>query len=144
VAAPDGPDDPVIRWLVDCQELRALPQRYARAVDQRDVEAIAALFHPDGVVEGARGTLATTEYVATFRGPPAFPRSMHVLGSPLIDLAVGADAGRTDTYAVVYQLGDTDARQSDVTLGIRYLDEVERFGGRWVIRRRRAEMRWRR
>jgi hypothetical protein len=144
VGAGDGPGDPLVRWLVDCEELRALPQRYARAVDRRDVDAIAALFHPDGVVEGARGTLATADYVATFRGPPAFPRSMHMLGSPLIDLAVGADTGRTDTYAVVYQIGDADARQSDVTLGVRYLDEVERSGGRWVIRRRRAEIRWQR
>jgi SnoaL-like domain len=135
-------EDPVVRWLRDCEELRRLPQRYARAVDARDVDAIAVLFHPSGMVEGARGALSTADYVETFRGPPSFPGSMHVLGSPLIDLEVGADAGRTDTYAVVYQLGDTDAGQADVTLGVRYLDQVERAGAGWLIRHRRAEMRW--
>ena len=30
-------------------ELRALVQRYARAADDRDIDALAALFHPDAV-----------------------------------------------------------------------------------------------
>ena len=49
---------------------------------------------------------------------------MHFLGEPLIDLEDGADEGSLDTYAVVYQLGDAGAGQTDLTLGIRYLDDV--------------------
>jgi hypothetical protein len=133
--------DPAAR-LRDLEALRALPQRYARAADDRDVDALAALFHPEAAVEGARGAQTIDEWLDTMRGPRSFPSSMHVLGDPLIDLPEVGDEARLDTYAVVYQLGDKEAGQSDLTLGIRYLDDVVRDGERWVIRRRVAQTRW--
>ena len=47
-----------------------------------------------------------------------------------------------DTYAVVYQLGDRGRGQADLTLGIRYLDDVVQHDGRWVIRHRVASTLW--
>ena len=122
-------------------ELRSLLQRYARAADERDVDALAALFHADATIQGSRGAQTVEEWLDIMRGPPAFPTSMHMLGDPLIELE-GDDEALVDTYAVVYQLGDREAGQSDLTLGIRYLDEVVRDGGRWVIRRRTARTIW--
>jgi ketosteroid isomerase-like protein len=124
--------------MSDTDELRAMLQRYARAADDRDIEALTALFHPDAVIEGSRGTQPLGEWLDMMRGPKAFPVSMHVLGEPLIDLV----SNRLDTYAVVYQLGDRDAGQNDLTLGIRYLDEVTRHDGRWVFRNRVARTLW--
>lgn len=118
----------------DHEALRALGQRYARAADERDVDALAALFHPDAVIIGTRGELALDAWLDTMRGPRTFPTSMHVLGDPLIEL--DGDTARLDTYAVVHQLGGEG--QGDMTLGIRYLDEAERSGDGWVIRRRTA------
>lgn len=129
-------------WLRDIVELRGLPQRYARAVDARDVEAVAALFHPEATIAGARGEQTLDEWLDTLRGPRTFPTSMHVLGDPLIDLPEGDDVAALDTYAVVYQLGDQQAGQSDLTLGIRYLDSVVRRNGRWVINARTATTLW--
>lgn len=116
------------------EALRALGQRYARAADERDVDALAALFHPDAVIVGARGELDLEGWLDTMRGPRTFPTSMHVLGDPLIEL--DGDTARLDTYAIVYQLGGEG--QGDMTLGIRYLDEAVRTGDGWVIRRRTA------
>jgi SnoaL-like domain len=76
------------------------------------------------------------------RAPRTFPVSMHVLGDPLITLEPGADRAALDTYAVVYQLSDPGSDGGDLTLGIRYVDEVERLSGRWVIRRRTARTLW--
>jgi hypothetical protein len=118
----------------DHEALRALGQRYARAADERDVEALAALFHPDAVIIGTRGELGLEAWLDTMRGPRTFPTSMHLLGDPLIDL--DGDTARLDTYAVVHQLGGEG--QGDMTLGIRYLDEVVRSPDGWVIRRRTA------
>lgn len=118
----------------DHEALRALGQRYARAADERDVDALAALFHPDAVITGARGELGLEAWLDTMRGPRTFPTSMHVLGDPLIEL--DGDTARLDTYAVVHQLGGEG--QGDMTLGIRYLDEAVRSGDGWVIRRRTA------
>jgi hypothetical protein len=44
-----------LAWLNDLELLRRLPQRYARAVDARDHDALARLFFADGVMVGARG-----------------------------------------------------------------------------------------
>ena len=117
----------------DHEELRALVQRYARA---------AGLFHPEAEVTGARGTQAIDAWLDTMRAPRTFPTSMHVLGDPLIHLVPGADEAVLDTYAVVYQLSDPGSGSGDLTLGVRYLDEVERLWGRWVIRRRTARTIW--
>ena len=129
---------------VDHEELRALNQRYSRAVDDRDVGELERLFRADAVITGVRGEQTFAEWIETIRGPRSFPVSMHVLGEPLIHLAVGDDQPRTarlDTYAVVYQIGGEG--QSDMTLGIRYFDDVERTdAGDWVIARRDVKMLW--
>jgi uncharacterized protein with von Willebrand factor type A (vWA) domain len=128
--------------VTDADELRNLLQRYARAADGRDVDALAALFVREATIHGARGAQTLDAWLDTMRGPRSYPASMHVLGDPLIELVDGADAATLDTYAVVYQLGDRDAGQADLTLGIRYLDDVVRVDGRWLFRHRRAEVVW--
>jgi SnoaL-like domain len=128
--------------VTDADELRNLLQSYARAADGRDVDALAALFVPEATIQGARGAQTLDEWLDTMRSPRSFPASMHVLGDPLIELVEGTGRGTLDTYAVVYQLGDRDAGQADLTLGIRYIDEVVRVDGRWLIRDRNAEILW--
>jgi hypothetical protein len=123
-------------------ELRALLQRYARAADRRDAAALAALFTPGAEITGARGHQSLEEWLEVMRGPATFPTSMHVLGDPLIEHRDGSDLASLDTYAVVYQLGDTAAGQGDLTLGIHYLDEVVLADGAWRIDRRTATTLW--
>jgi hypothetical protein len=124
----------------DYEALRALGQRYARAADDRDVDELAALFHPDAVIDGARGVLGLADWLDTMRGPKSYPVSMHVLGDPLIELT--GDTAHLDTYAVVYQIGDRDTGQADLTLGMRYVDDAVRHDGRWVIHHRVARSLW--
>jgi len=123
-------------------ELRNLVQRYARAVDVRDLDALARLFRPDASVIGARGPQTVDEWLDTMRGPRAFPTSMHVLGDPLIALAETGTDATLDTYAVVYQLSDPTSGNADLTLGINYLDDVVLHDGRWQIARRESRTLW--
>ena len=123
-------------------DLRALVQRYARAVDRRELAALAGLFRSDAAIVSARGTQTVEEWLDTLRGPRAFPTSMHVLGDPLIALSPDGTDATLDTYAVVYQLSDPGSGHDDLTLGIRYLDEAVLHDGRWVVRRRRAQTLW--
>ena len=124
------------------EELRALGQRYARAADERDVAALEELFHPDAEIVGSHGSQSLAQWLDTMRAPRVFPTSMHVVGDPLIELAEGEQQATVDSYAVVYQLNDPASGKGDLTLGIRYLDEVVNHGGRWVIRRRHAQTLW--
>jgi len=143
VSGPGGAA--LIAWLADREALRDLPQRYARAVDQRDFDALDALFHPEGVVDGMRGRAEVPAYLATMRATPASCAvSMHVLGDPLITLEPGADTATMDTYAVVHQLERVQPPHDDATMGMRYLDEVVRTDDGWRIRHRRVELRWQR
>ena len=136
-------DDRALQHTLDLEVLRNLGQRYARAVDARDYDAVATLFHPDAVIDGLRGSASLDEYLEASRSsPPAYEQSMHVLGDPLIDLEPGADEARLDTYAVVYQIGATREGGGNSTLGVRYLDVVERGDGEWRIRHRRTELRF--
>ena len=136
-------EDRALQHALDLEALRNLGQRYARAADARDYDAFGALFHPDAVIDGLRGSATLDEYLEMSRStPPAFEQSMHVLGDPLIELEVGADEATLDTYAVVYQIGATREGGGNSTLGIRYLDVVERRDGDWRIRHRRTELRF--
>jgi ketosteroid isomerase-like protein len=123
-------------------DIRALLQRFARAVDRRDVDALAALFHPDATVTGARGSQTLDEWLGTMRAPRAFPVSMHLVGDPLITHEEGSDRATSDAYAVVFQLGDGAPGSSDLTLGIDYVDELVHEQGRWLIRSRAARTLW--
>jgi hypothetical protein len=136
-------NDQTTGWLQDLEVLRRLPQEYARAIDTRDLDAVAALFDAHAVIDGARGSLGIDEWLGGMRdAEPAFTTSMHVLGAPLIDVEPGSDIAHMDTYAVVYQLGRRDDPDVDLVLGIRYHDDLVRRDGHWLIRHRRAEALW--
>jgi hypothetical protein len=124
------------------EELRALGQRYARAADERNIAALTELFHPGAEITGSRGTQTLEEWLETMRAPRAFPTSMHLIGDPLIVVADDADHAMVDSYAVVYQLSDPTSGRADLTLGVRYMDEVVLEGGRWVIRHRIVQTLW--
>ncbi len=128
--------------MSDRDELSNLLQRYARAADDRDVAALAGLFHPDAEIVGARGPLDLPAWLETMSGPRAFPTSMHLIGDPLIDVVEGGDEAHLDTYAVVYQLSEPGSGSADLTLGIRYLDRAVRSEGRWVLAHRTATTLW--
>lgn len=137
--------EPSLQWLADLEELRRLGQRYARAIDAHDIDAVGALFHPEGVVDGMAGTKPVPAYLEGLRSAPAvFEGGMHVLGEALIDLEPGADTANLDTYATVYQLRGQGEPARDLVLGMRYLDQVVRHRGTWVIRHRQAKLLWRR
>jgi hypothetical protein len=137
-------------WLVDLESVRHFPQRYARAVDQRDHDALAALFDPDGSIDGTFGLESVADYLEGMRtrlgSGGGESTSMHLLGDPLVDLEPGADTAHLDTYAVVYQFPDADSGREPFTLGMRYLDDLVRLrregGAEWRIHHRTTERVW--
>jgi hypothetical protein len=136
-------DDLALGHVLDLEALRNLGQRYARAADARDYDVMAELFHSDAVIDGIRGSSPIREHLDTMRAaPPSSESSMHVLGDPLVVFEAGADEATLDTYAVVYQIGVSRPGGGNSTLGIRYLDAVERRDGIWRIRHRRTELFW--
>jgi len=128
--------------VTDAEELRALLQRYARAADDREIEALAALFHSEAMIIGSGGTLALEEWLATMRAPRSFPQSMHVIADPLIVPGEDGRSADMDSYAVVFQLSDPTSGAADLTLGMRYLDHAVVHEGNWVFLLRQATTLW--
>jgi hypothetical protein len=128
--------------VTTADSLSELLQRYARGVDDRNVESLASLFHPEAVVIGAGGTMSSAEWLETMRAPRTFPASMHVIGVPVVTHFEGEPHAVMDTYAVVYQLGDSKDGAGDLTMGIRYLDQVVLVGDDWLFERRESQILW--
>ena len=130
-------------WLIDLELLRKFPQRYARAADDRDHDALASLFDPEGTIDGTRGTQAVPDYLEWMRNlPQSYASSMHMLADPLVDFEAGSDTAHLDAYAVVFQTGPVSGEGGDLTLGMRYRDDMVRRDGVWRIHRRVATTEW--
>ena len=65
------PGQPPRRAVSDVDALRALDQRYSRAIDARDMDELTALFDPAGSVNGARGSSSVPDYLEMTRTSPA-------------------------------------------------------------------------
>ncbi|MDQ7903778.1 nuclear transport factor 2 family protein [Phytohabitans sp. ZYX-F-186] len=88
-----------LRRLERMERARGLLHEYAAAVDQRSVESVAALFHPEAVLRNARGVFTgTAEIAGAFRTAWAAEPSQkrHFIATPKLaaqsDEIVGAAA----------------------------------------------------
>lgn len=122
-----------LKRLEDRAELAELIARYALAVDDRDIEAIAALFTPDGAfrsqdgVMNARGTEAVLEQ---FRGRfRALKLSNHFSHDHVFKFGADPDAatGLVTAHAEVWRNGRA------LIGALRYQDSYRRYQGRWCF-----------
>src|SRR5579871_3410173 len=123
--------------LLAREEITDVVKRLARATDRLDEELMASCYHADGFDDhnAFRGTgREFARWVIT--ALPHFTATMHFVGPPLI--RVDGDVARADTYCVAHHLR-TD---SDMVLGLRYLDRFERRAGAWLIAKRVCAFDW--
>lgn len=120
-----------LRRLEDRAELRELVARYAVAIDDRDIDAIAALFTPEGAfrsrdgVMNARGRAAVLEQ---FRGRfQALTVSNHFSHDHILSFGADADEARglVTAHAEVWRNGRA------LIAALRYADTYRRHEGRW-------------
>jgi len=118
----------------DGDQIRNVLQTYARGADERDLDALASVFTDDVVIDGTRGVQSKSEWLEAMAATPhpEGTASMHLIGDPLLTIA--GDTAHADTYAVVYN--------GDMTLGMRYVDDLVKQDGTWRIKARSARMVW--
>ena len=115
--------------------------RYARGVDRRDWDLVRGCFADEATVEGSRFSGPVDEYLAMLRpGVEAFPTTMHFIGNQLVE--IDGDRASTESYAIAHHFADSEGRDERIVIGVRYLDDLERRDGRWVIVHRRAVSDW--
>ena len=115
----------------DADQIRNLLQTYARGADEGDLDALASVFADDAVIDGTRGVQSKAEWLEAMSAPRQ-GTSMHLIADPL--LSIDGDTASSDAYAVVYN--------GDMTLGMRYVDQLVKQSGGWKVCNRTARMVW--
>ena len=129
--------------LLAREEITDVVKALARGTDRLDRELMASCYHPDGTddhnVFRGTGTEFAQWVVDTL---PHFQATMHFIGPPLIRNE--RDVAKVDTYCVAHHVSkpDADGLQSDMVLGLRYVDRFERRDGPWLIAARVCAFDW--
>lgn len=136
----------------ELEELRAeraihrVMLRYARGVDSGDFERVRGCFHADAQVTwGAWFTGTRDESIAWLSDAiPKLEGTLHVFGTPWIDLDLESGTAQCETYAVNSARYPADASGSSVqnVAGTRYFDSFELRDGEWKLIARRNERVW--
>ena len=132
--------------------LRDLVERYAWAVDARDIDAVVDLFCEEGVLL-SQLTAGTEETPLERRGHAQLRRALelglaqyqqttHVVGGQVVELA-GSEAGGT-TQCLAHHVYQSDAGDDRLlVMAIRYHDRYRKQDGSWRFAERRLRLEWR-
>jgi hypothetical protein len=129
--------------LLDREEIHDVIKRLARGTDRLDAEMMASCYHPDGFDDHNSFRGSGTEFAAwVLEALAGFASTMHFIASPAIRIA--GDKAQVDTYCVAHHVSkpDENQQQSDIVLGLRYVDRFERRGGTWLIAKRVCAFDW--
>lgn len=132
-----------VRRLRDEAEIRAVIERYGRAIDRVDAALLASLFHPDADIHYGPDVFEgdAIAYVPAVLGmAAAMRRSQHMMGHSMIML--DGDVAHVETYSQAIQMIERDGRLVEFGTGSRYLDRFERRGGAWRIASRQVVVDW--
>jgi ketosteroid isomerase-like protein len=116
--------------VVARDEIHQLACRYALAVDERDLDALVALFVPDVQVgRERRGRQALRE---------SFEQSLSAIGVSILFVGNHLVDFQDDRHAsgVVYCRGQIQDGERWIEQAIQYRDRYERRGGQWLFVRR--------
>ncbi len=121
-----------------CTELVA---QMARAIDRRDPELLASLFHPDATDDHGLFSGSASEFISWVMPLLAtMKRTQHVIGQSLIKVAGERAVG--ESYFIAHHTIATPDGDSFMIAAGRYLDTFERRDGTWKFLRRHAVYDW--
>lgn len=132
-----------VQELVDRAAVCDLLLHYAHAVDRRDLEAVAACFTPGALYKGSLGEGTIEIALAALRDRIVqYASTMHFIGNQLVQ--IDGDRGSAETYAIAYHRLTGEDGPRNLTVGVRYLDDVVRTPQGWRISRREVRLEWER
>ena len=134
--------------------IRELADRYARAVDRRDFETLAALFTPDARLAIHSGSAPAGAMRADLRGRDAivdalrsiarFETTTHFVGNQLVELGdhLRAERASAETYALAFHLTRGAGGAQNRVVAVRYRDALVRDAGGWRFAERVLSLDW--
>jgi hypothetical protein len=123
--------------LLAREEIKDVVKRLARGTDRLDEALMASCYHPDGFDDHNSFRGSGTDFAKWVCDVlPHFEATHHFIADPYIRL--DGDVAQVDTYCEAHHVGiDTD-----MVLGLRYVDRFERRDGRWLIAKRVCAFDW--
>jgi hypothetical protein len=142
-----GPDAARLQELLDRDEIHQVVQALARGTDRLDKEQMAGCYWPDGFDDHNSFRGNGEEFAGwVCQVLPHFQSTTHFIAAPRI--RIDGDVAQVDTYCVAHHVShpDDQGAQTDMVLGLRYVDRFERRldGGRprWLIAKRVCAFDW--
>ena len=136
--------------LIARAEITDVIMDLARGTDRLDEDLMAGCYHPDGFDDHNAFRGSGTEFAKWVVDVlPHFEATMHFVGPPRIRFrADDPHVADVDTYCEAHHVSRPDAagNQTDMVLGLRYVDRFERrpatSEGRWLIAKRVCAFDW--
>jgi len=123
--------------LLAREEIKDVIKRLARGTDRLDEELMASCYHPDGFDDHNSFRGSGTDFAKwVCQVLPHFEATHHFIADPYIE--IDGDVANVDTYCEAHHVG----ADTDMILGLRYVDRFERRDGTWLIARRVCAFDW--
>jgi hypothetical protein len=129
-----------IEELLTREEISDVIKKLARGTDRLDEQAMASCYHPYGFDDHNSFRGSGTEFAAwVCQVRPHFDATMHFIGPPAIHVdPANPGVAHCDTYCVAHHV----AADTDMILGLRYVDRFEKRDGAWLIAKRVCAFDW--
>ena len=129
--------------MLDREEVKAIPHRFARGLDRVDRALIESCFHPDGVDDHGFYKAGAKDFCDwVMEQLEKFDASQHVIGTQNVE--VTGDKAACESYFVAIHLMPSPDGPKELTVAGRYLDQMEKHEGEWKIKLRRCVFDWNR
>ena len=127
--------------LLERERIRDCIVRLARGEDRRNAELISACYWRDSTTDYGVFVGTFDQYLAwVVPGSPAIPVTQHLLSQSLIELE--GNVARAETHVTSYHRVNMGTEERDTVIGGRYLDRMEKRGGKWRIAQRTMLYDW--
>jgi len=127
--------------MLDREEVKAIPHRFARGLDRVDRDLLVSCFHPDGVDDHGFFKAQAGEFVDWVMGElEKFEDTQHMIATQNVEV-IGSKAS-CESYFVAYHTMPTPDGDKELIVAGRYLDKMEKRDGEWKIILRRCVFDW--
>jgi hypothetical protein len=116
---------------------------YCRGIDRCDPQQLAAAFTPQAVIDYGDGARPVAEVIpGLMAGLGAMRVTQHNISNTVI--RIDGEQARAETNCVALHIIPGPEGETELVVGGRYLDRLEKREGRWLIAERLYVMDWNR
>ena len=127
--------------MLDIQDIKAIPHRFARGLDRCDRDIIESCFHEDGIDDHGFFRGSAKEFCDwVMEELKKFTSSQHLITTQ--NAEINGDSAVCESYFYAFHILPTPNGTKDLVVAGRYIDTMEKRNGEWKITLRLAAFDW--